>query len=195
MTDSDERRWFNDEGYKASLEQKINTGKFYISYSNGMFEVPARVIRIIYAGYRVVLPNEEEVTVNLWKEPSVREVSEEEYQSLTQNYFVELEKIKARKAQEALELQQHKDFQMACLHEKTTEIQVVKAAGCDIDDTTCEMCQKILRRSWSTAYDRDPNDLVSDWEWWLRECKKRHGDYVPKKEDYDIVAEINSIGY
>lgn len=184
------RRWIEDERYRAELEAKIATGKFFIStYSDCL---PGRVIRVIYAGYKMLSPDNQEQTVNLIQDTTVREINEEEYQQLVINWQKAKDKaeVLAREKTEARE--KYLTMQKNCLHESIERIQVVKVAGCDIYDTICKGCGKALQRSWSTAYDSDPKDHITDWNWYVRYCAQNYNpSFHPKMEDYEIVECIS----
>lgn len=61
-----ERRWWNDESYNEELHQKIQSpDNWYIRYGEHDGEDGiGKVVQIIYAGYRVQLPNNTTKIVN-----------------------------------------------------------------------------------------------------------------------------------
>lgn len=83
-------------------------------------------------------------------------------------------------------------LQVSCVHENTQEVEVARVPGCDINDTNCITCGKILRRSWCTASDNDPDDHISDWNWWVREYNQRYHE-TPKASSYRVVDRIDSL--
>ena len=182
-----QRSWWNDENRKAELTGKIESSEnWYVSVENG---TPAKVIKIIYAGYKVLLPDNTERTVN----PDsilVTEISAHDYAQLVAVWTQKQTVINAQNAARDAERNALAELQQTCLHVNTQTNQVLKAAGCDIDDTHCCTCKKVLRRSWSTAYDRDPKDHVSDWEWWVREHTRLY-QQEPRIGDYKVVATIS----
>ena len=185
-----ERRWWNDESLKVGLMAKIesNEGWHVLIYGT----VPARVIKIIYAGYKVLLPDNTECIVNP-ESNSIVDISSHNYGQQVPIWCEEQRLLKLQNDErEAFALAARLAFeerQRTCLHQSTQTTEVARAAGCDINDTACCECGKILRRSWSTAYERDPDDHISDWEWWVRECMKLY-QQEPKQSNYHIVEKI-----
>lgn len=118
------------------------------------------------AGYCILLPDGDMITVNPDK-TDVLDVS-----CTCNDYAVLAEEWRARRIEtqrlQEEELARHLalfEKQRVCLHQDYTTTKIIEAAGCDIYDTVCTACDKILRRSWSTAYDTDPNDCIGDWCW------------------------------
>lgn len=180
------KRWWNDEAYKAELSARADTGSWYVVADN----VPGRVVKIVYAGYKIQLPNKNEVIVN----PDTLggkliDASVEEYPEFVSSWQAKedarLQVIRDAETARVAKLEE----QRLCLHPSCVTYTVVKAAGCDIDDTYCAVCDKILRRSWSTASDRDPYDHISDWTWWVREYQRLY-QQTPNRVDYNVVETI-----
>ncbi len=185
-----QRSWWNDENRKAELTAKIESSEnWYVSFEDN---VPAKVIKLIYAGYKVLLPDNTERTVNP-DSMMVTDVSSHDYPQLAALWTEKQSVLNAEKAaRDAVILAEKialQELQNSCLHVHTATNQVMKAAGCDMDDTHCTTCNKVLRRSWSTAYDRDPDDHISDWAWWEREYMRLY-QQVPKRSDYKVVEKI-----
>ena len=180
------RRWWFDEEYKAELTSKAETGHWYVVAG----DIPGRVCAIVYAGYKITTPDGKQIIVSpdIYKE-TLREVTHEEY-VVSETAWQQRMAEKQRQIElcEAARLA-HLQIQAQCLHERSDSRIVAAAAGCDIYDTMCQDCGKVLRRSWSTAYDRDPNDQVSDWDWWVREYKKLYKQ-IPNQADYSLVESI-----
>lgn len=182
------RLWWTDEAYKESLEAKVATNEWKISV--GVNKDPAIVIKVIYGGYKVTYPNGVTEVVNPDK-TTVEDIDQGTYDELKVGFEARLEEERKRKqaiedARIALALKQKN-----CQHTETSTGITMAAAGCDIHDTWCLECNKELRRSWSTASDRDPDDEVSDWDWWCREHTKLYGS-APKRSDYKVVEVIGS---
>lgn len=182
-----DRPWFSDEGINSQLNQRILDGNFFIIVND---KIPGKVIKIIYAGYKILLPNDSEMTVYPLKD-NIVDLNEEAYLLAVEQWKSDNEKEKARLE----EIKKNHDAfllkQKLCKHDQTTKNQVVKAAGCDIYDTNCNICNKILQRSWSTAYDNDPDDEISDWDWWEREASRLYNGWKPEKKNYKIVENIS----
>lgn len=180
------KRWWNDAHYKAQLEAKVSTGTWHVVAGNE----PGKVISIVYAGYKIQLPDGSTTIVSPDKLGGhLKDVTPEEYAEHTAAWDeVQAEKQRAveaeKLAREALLAKQE-----ACLHDQTVTHNICSAAGCDIYDTYCSACDKTLRRSWSTAYDKDPNDLISDWDWWVRDHQRKYG-VAPERSSYDVVPGI-----
>jgi hypothetical protein len=180
------RPWWDDENYQAKLNEKIATGQWYVSARGG--RTCGKVIKIAYNGYKIELPDASTVIIHPIKD-RVKDLNEEQYQKALKVYedFQEQERQRIQSIRDAEEALRKK--QAECLHEDTNESCVIKAAGCDVDDTVCNTCGKVLRRSWSTAYDRDPDDAISDWNWWVRTCVRLYGK-EPRREDYNVCEDI-----
>ena len=153
-------------------------------------EVPGRVIRVVYAGYKIKLPDDSEVIVSPdTLGDKLKEVTVEQYPEFVASWQTRedarLQQIRNVETARLAKLEQ----QRACQHPRAETYTVVEAAGCDIHDTYCLSCDKILRRSWSTAYDRDPDDHVSDWDWWVREHTRLYKQ-APNRVGYNVVDEI-----
>lgn len=192
------RPWFDSGPVREALNQRIADGLF-IEFSaphDPSRKHVGRVIRTIYVGYKVLLPSGDEVNVN----PTVDDVREfqdvSEYEAAASRWAREdgviREEARVRGQMEAARLQAILDRQSACLHESIYEDPIARVAGCDIDDIVCTACEKRLLRSWCTAYDTDPKSEVSDWEWYLRYCKKKYNGYVPAVDDYKLVSKIGT---
>jgi hypothetical protein len=190
------RPWYDDGPQKAKLLERITDG-LYIQFSNQgtTRKQVGQVVRTIYAGYKVKVPTDEEVIINPQKDQIIHEFSNVgEYNIAVEAWKAEEAVIReeARLKRQALEdaRQAILKKQADCLHENVDRVEVLCVAGCDINDVICTHCGKRLERSWSTAYENDPNSLISDWNWFLRYCHKTYNGYVPKQENYDIVPEI-----
>lgn len=180
--------WWNDADLKAQLEAKVETNNWLVSV--GPNRDPAKVIKVVYGGYKVTYPSGITEIANPDKY-AVEDIDQAQYDELKVGFDNRLEEERQRKqaiedAKVALALKQKN-----CLHEDTQTGITMAAAGCDIYDTWCVVCNKELRRSWSTASDRDPDDEVSDWAWWCREHKKLYNS-DPKRENYNVVENIGS---
>lgn len=180
------RPWFDEGSHKDSLLAKIVEDNFYISLRGG---VPAKVTKLIYAGYKVIYPTglEENINPNTF---GVKDITKEEYDALVGPYLEQEDKKRAEiqevKRKEAEELARVKALQASCLHDEIFIKETARAAGFSSEDYHCCSCDKFLRCSMSTAYENDPNDIIGDWPWFLRYCQKTYGNYVPKRSDYEI---------
>jgi len=184
------RPWWDNEQYQSQLNDRIAQNSWYVSSNGGDC---GKVIKIVYNGYKIELPDGNEKIVHPVKD-RVKDLTIEKYEEAV----IHFHKMKAEHESRLQAVKDEKEMkrkrQQECQHEETFEQHVVKAAGCDIYDTSCLICEKTLRRSWSTAYDKDPDDCLTDWQWWLRECIKQYGkDYVPKREDYNIVDSLDTM--
>ena len=183
------RRWWYDETYKRELIAKVESKDWRIAMQKS---IPAQVIKIVYAGYKIKLPDETEMIVNP-DTVSFETVSYHDYAMMAKPWMEEQEKLNSKKLVEnALQSEMKRSlelFQSNCLHCVTSNVEVMRTSGCDIDDTQCNVCQKVLRRSWSTYSDKDPDDHVSDWEWWCREHQRLYNQ-VPLLANYKIVEKI-----
>lgn len=182
------KRWWNDAALKSELTAKAEGSVWYVVAE----DVPGQVIKIVYAGYKIRRPDAVEVIVN----PDIlgerlREVTPDEFAESISAWLAKdakrVEGVKVAEAAQVAKLEQ----QNSCQHPSNETRTVMKAAGCDIDDTCCKACGKILRRSWSTASDRDPDDHVSDWNWWVREHTKLYKQ-APDVANYKVVEMIDS---
>lgn len=178
--------WWNNEQYKEELTAKADAGAWFVVAD----EVPGRVIRVVYAGYKIKLPDDSEVIVSPdTLGDKLKEVTVEQYPEFVASWQTRedarLQQIRNVETARLAKLEQ----QRACQHPRAETYTVVEAAGCDIHDTYCLSCDKILRRSWSTAYDRDPDDHVSDWDWWVREHTRLYKQ-APNRVGYNVVDEI-----
>eukprot|EP01040_Poterioochromonas_malhamensis_P004682 gene4681-5017_t len=179
-----DRIWWTNEEYKERLNQRIASNDWFVCILNE--NSPGKVIKVIFAGYKVELPDGVSCNVHPSK---TRDILQDEYEELKVLYFQRLrekeEEAKRREDERLAKL----ELQRQCQHTNVREEDVVKAAGCDITDTFCIDCDKRLRRSWSTAYDRDPNDHISDWDWWCRYYQSRYNSQ-PRRSDYEVVNTI-----
>ena len=183
------RSWWDDEDLKNDLTIRVNSAEWYVKFKDG---TPGRVMLICWGGYKVELPDgktrlanpnfSEVIDVSCESYPQLVEVWHAKQVQIAQEKIEQEARVNAGKA--ALEL-----FQTNCLHETTTSTDVMRHPACDVNDTTCLTCGKLLRKSWSTNNDRDPNDHISDWEWWCREHQKLYGS-LPNRIDYDVVKVI-----
>jgi hypothetical protein len=180
-------RWFNDEHYKAQLMTRVGTGSWYVVADN----LPGLVVNVVYSGYKIQLPDGSTTIVNPDKlGEKLRDVTPEEYPQhvAAWNEVVAAREREAEAARQAIAALAAK--QAACLHPETVSYYSCRAAGCDIEDTYCKVCDKVLRRSWSTASDRDPDDHVSDWAWWVRKHERLY-QQTPTRANYVIVESID----
>ena len=185
MTSQILRKWFIDLEYKQVLENRIKLGNWRVICNNS---IPVEVVRIIYAGYECRLPDGNITIVNPDK-CEVKDADDEEYQQVVSSWLFDQEKLLQEKAVAAATHQSRLLIQKQCLHDTTHTYDVVRAAGCDISDTSCLSCGTVLRRSWSTAYDKDPDDHISDWEWFVKEHQRLYNQ-SPNIESYHIVDSI-----
>ena len=185
MTSQMLRKWFIDLEYKQDLESRIKLGNWRVICNNS---IPVEVVRIIYAGYECRLPDGN-FTIASPDKCEVKDADEEEYQQIVSSWLLDQEKIRQEKAVAAAMHQSRLLIQNQCLHDATHTYDVARAAGCDISDTSCLSCGKVLRRSWSTAYDKDPDDHISDWEWFVKEHHRLYNQ-LPNMESYHIVDSI-----
>ena len=183
------RQWWDDNTYRIQLEQKVESGAWYISAES----VVGRVIKVIYAGYKVELPDN---SVTIVKPDQcgdcLKDITIEEYHNLVKawndlnterlNRIADFEKFRLDKLGQ----------QNSCQHQDSKNYLSASAAGCDIYDTVCSICNKVLRRSWSTAYDRDPKDHISDLDWWRRE-HMRLFQQDPLPTDYIVVDRLENL--
>jgi hypothetical protein len=181
------RRWWNDSAYQAELTSRCESGAWLIVAD----KIPGKVIKIVYAGYKIQLPDNSTTIVNPDSlKDLLRDVSAEEYPVYEQAWLEEkADADRKRQEIEAIRLAKVQ-AQLACLHVSTETYNSCSAAGCDIYDTYCKECDKVLRRSWATAYDRDPDDHVSDWGWWVREHVRLY-QQEPRRENYNVVEAID----
>jgi hypothetical protein len=166
----DERIWFNDENYKSQLDLRVATGEFFTSWEDCEGTASGLVTKIIYAGYKVKLPGGSEIIVNpnktAYQSASNDEVTKEEYESIAAAWIIrndEKQRVRLELEREKSEREaQRLAKQMACKHEikDLKDEKVGGAAGCDIYEVSCLACCKVLKRSWATAYDKDPDDHV-----------------------------------
>jgi hypothetical protein len=187
---TNKRRWWNDEHHKIHLNEKVCNGNWFVKTPHLL----GKVIQVIYAGYKIEMPDGRLENINP-DQCQVDDLTSEEFHEQEVVWSIrnkaEQEATEKLKASASAHERDIKLKQMACLHPTTQENEVLRAAGCDISDTHCTVCMKVLRRSWSTAYDRDPNDHISDWAWWLREYKRLYSPHVPSVTDYEIVDKIS----
>jgi hypothetical protein len=202
------RNWWIDDKPKEEFTIRAEAGSWFVvaepiernsasilfdNFSNSV--IVGRVLRVIYAGYKVSMPNGEEIIVNPDK-MSVVDVISFFPETESEIYCAAKQKWEALCAERELKEQIVKaeakalfEKQNNCMHERTNCDCSLRAAGCDIYDTVCFDCGKYLKRSWATAYDKDPDDQISDWNWWCREHMLQFKT-LPKKENYDIVDSI-----
>lgn len=142
------RRWWDDQGYQIQLNEKIDTRTWFVVAND---EIPGRVVKIIYAGYKIQLPDDSTTIVNPAKD-KVLDASNEEYAIAVEAW--QARKDAAQRARNAIleEEAKLKQKQKQCLHVSSKHECVTSAAGCDIYETLCLDCGKVLRRSWATAY-------------------------------------------
>lgn len=180
------RRWWNDADYQASLTSRADAGSWFVVAGG----VPGKVIKIVYGGYKIQLPDDSTLIVSpdIYKDTLV-DVRIEDYPSHVEAWNAVKAEEKRQRDQAAAERLAFLHKQSLCLHESTESYISAAAAGCDIHDTVCLSCEKMLRRSWATASDRDPDDHVSDWDWWVREYQRLYKQ-VPSPVDYKIVDTI-----
>lgn len=182
------RKWWNDTDYQATLTARADAGSWFVMAGS----VPGRVIKIVYGGYKIQLPDDSTLIVspNMLKD-SLKDVSEEDYPAHVDAWKADKAEEQRRRQQATDEHQAFLHKQILCVHDSTETYISAAAAGCDIYDTVCNACEKVLRRSWSTASDRDPDDHVSDWQWWVREHQRLYNQ-TPSSVNYNIVDYIGS---
>lgn len=183
------RKWWNDSEYQDSLTSRADAGSWFVVAGN----IPGRVVKIVYAGYKIQLPDDSTLIVNPDKQ-TVIEVPEEEYLTHVAAWNVMKAEEQRLREQVESELQAFLLKQSHCLHESSESYISAAAAGCDIYDTVCNVCEKVLRRSWATASDKDPDDHISDWQWWVRECQRLYKKAPTTTTGYKIVESISSDG-
>ena len=99
--------------------------------------------------------------------------------------------IAARESATQTSAEEGDERRRSCLHESTVIEEVTRVTGCKIDDTRCVACKKVLCRTWSTAYETDPKDHISDWSWYQRECALLYENFVPDIKNYVIVEKVD----
>lgn len=190
------RRWWTDEVYRQELQTKIDVG-WYIRIEGS--QTVGQVCNVIHAGLKVRLPDGTYSNI-VPESPDTENISMEQYETYAAAWSHQRQLDHAAKLQQAENERvfqaTKRALQQSCQHVAVSVTRVVKVAGCDIDDTTCNECHKILRRSYSTASDRDPDDYISDWRWWLRTYAATSGtSQLPQEKDYRIVDEVPSGDY
>jgi hypothetical protein len=183
------RPWWNDEQLKSQLNSRIIDGNWFVRTPRSV----GKVIQIIYAGYKIELPDNRVENINP-EQCQVDDITPEEFKEQSAIWSIRNNEEQVKAAEMKANMLAHEQAielkQSTCLHSATEEKEVLRGAGCDVSDTNCSVCLKVLRRSWSTAYDRDPKDHVSDWAWWLREHRRLYGTQAPNMTDYEIVDKI-----
>lgn len=183
---------------KEELTQRANSGRWYVIArpTPSSTPLPARVLRVIFAGYKVVSPDGVESNVNPEK-PLTEIVLNEgedindhpEYQAALKEYEAE-QRAKKMAADEARRQEEEVlELQRSCPHSDSPSGLIEECgggAGCDVYTYSCSRCKKHLRTSYSTAYDRDPDDEIFDWNWWVRYYQKQYNG-TPRREDYRIM--------
>ena len=189
------RRWWNDDDYRQELSQRAATGNWFIRQNET--GIVGRVTAIIYCGYKVQIPSGSLVNVDLTTY-TVSEISADEYNEKIVEWVAREESIRLHELSMSAHVEEPRAAQIyehaaasSCLHLSVISSTIIRVAGCDIEDTVCSDCHRILRRSWSTAYDRDPPDHISDWNWYLRKCASNN--FIPHESDYNIVEYISSL--
>jgi hypothetical protein len=197
---SNNRVWFDAGGIKDRLEEKVRQGWYvHWSESTGENQHPqhhvGQVLRLVYAGYKVRHPDGSEIIINPerylvedFDNVEIFESAASAWQEQADLLCCERTRLQAE-AQATAEARL--SLQAQCKHYHVQENCVLSVAGCDITDTHCLDCDKGLRRSWSTASDRDPNDHITDWTWWTRYCMT-HYQQSPKPADYEVVDSLDA---
>eukprot|EP01031_Cornospumella_fuschlensis_P047170 gene47170-57771_t len=178
------RPWWDNEVYKNELMARVSCNNWYVVDKTR--RIAGKVMMICYSGYKVqFLTNAEVLNPDVLTDITAEECSE--LQRLERAHAEE----QARIAEETKNMKKFDIFFDLCPHERVKEEQTCRAAGCDIYDTTCLRCEKLLRRSWSTAYDRDPDDLITDWKWYVEYYKKKYNQTdPPRRENYNIQESV-----
>jgi hypothetical protein len=182
-----ERPWWDDVHYREILSNRVASTDWYVVFNDG---TPGKVVLVCWGGYKIQLPDG---ATRLTNPNDVSDILHDNYAELADVWNAKQSQLALAKAEQESKVEADKIalelIQTNCLHEITTEIEVQKHPACDVMDTTCNTCGKLLRKSWATNNDRDPNDHISDWNWWCREYQKRYGS-LPNHADYDVVTVI-----
>lgn len=201
-----EKRWWNDLEYKEQLEQRLATENWFmlltVENPNQTVHTPGKVTKIIYAGFKLLLPDgKTTITINPdnpGKNSTLKDIIRDEFDHYSQLWF-DQEHQKELVAQEKERLKAEKLAQQnRCEHGVTDQeirvIQTVKAAGYDEYEESCILCDKVLRTYCMTGYDSDPPDMISDWNWYLRIYRHKYGagSRDPNPADYRIVETLGS---
>eukprot|EP01039_Chlorochromonas_danica_P012852 gene12852-14805_t len=192
------RPWWNDAALKEELTQRADSGRWYvIARPTPSSVLPARVVRVIYAGYKVVSPDGIESNVNPEKPLTEIVLSEgedindhPEYQAALKEYEEEQRVKKQAADEDRRQKEELLEQQRTCLHSDSPSglvEEVARGAGCDVYYYSCPRCLKHLRTSYATAYDRDPDDEITDWDWWVRFFQKQYNG-TPRRENYRIIS-------
>lgn len=171
------RPWFDDIAHRVELMARISS-TWYVVDATGR---TGKVTDLWYKGYLV---DHEDGTTSILHPDLLTDLTTEEY---TQRRVV------STPARVVVPVVSVATVGSPCFHKDTKTETVIRAAGCDIDDTTCVACHQLLRRQWSTAYDRDPDDHISDWPWFVRYCKKEYKGWEPSRTDYVVVDRIGHL--
>lgn len=172
---------------KEKLDHRVVEGNWFVLWKED--KRPGKVIKICYSGLKVEFCDSQTQIINPNELIDLEDISEynvklKEYNEVQRQIAAEIERERLRDARRPKKI---------CTHPSSVTEQTAKAAGCDIYETFCTVCRQSLRTSWSTAYDRDPDDLITDWNWWVQEYKRLYNE-VPKRENYNI-HEVSTVIY
>lgn len=188
-----ERRWWFDDQYKLSLTLRCEETWYVLVHdfpnAGVRFPVPGKVQKICYAGYKILLPDEKTTLIANPDTMKIEDLAQESYDAAVARWRERMNEIERLKAQELAEKEAFRQFQRSCPHNHIKDVEYARVAGCDIDDQVCLRCQKILRRHYSTAYEKDPDDEISDWDWWVGYYEARYHS-IPIKENFRIVENL-----
>ena len=138
------RPWFEEGVYRDNLQAKIDQDGFFVLLP---YETPAKVLKLIYAGYKVQYPTGKEEVINLTN-TTVQDITAEEYQVLVGPYLAREEALKqqqeAATQQALLEKQRIQALQQSCLHEEIYVAESVRAAGYSSEDYHCKVNKRSL---------------------------------------------------
>lgn len=173
------RSWWEDETTNAQLNERVAAGWFVVNKKSPE-PVPGKVVKICYAGLKVAW---EDKTLSIILPDNAVDLTAEEFEEAARNFHERAARLAAEQkaAREAEEARPKRK----CDHPSSTTEETARAAGCDIYDTTCTVCGQLLRTSWSTAYDKDPDDLITDWDWWVAEYRRLYNQ-TPNRADYKV---------
>lgn len=188
-----DRIWWNDESRKEELSLRVATGRWYVISKDTSNDVvlPGKVIKVIYAGYRIrncrgveCIINPEKLTITDVLLAENEDIAQHEQYQLAVQQFEVQEASKQKAIDERNRVEQEKlDFQQQCPHSEDDSGLVVSKGGgpgCDVSEYSCATCQKFLRRTYATAYDNDPEDDIGDVDWWARYCRKHFQPEPPR---------------
>jgi hypothetical protein len=156
--------------------------------------LPGQVIRIVYAGYKILAPDGTESILNPDNstfEEIILNTGEDianhaEYHTAVTRFQQQLDELRQMEQKKIQQEQERKALQSQCLHRGDLVEEETRSPGCDVYEAHCAICGKFLRRSLSTNADRDPDDDIGDWDWWVYYYQKKY-NATPDRKDYCLV--------